>query len=132
MSDEDLNLFVDSFARENALWGNQNILYSKKEKPNFIPNPNKRKGSENRQPSGSRELNVRHPDGEEHSRVPKGSGGRPHNNIRRSEIDEEVLSKILGGAAAAGTGYLIYRGARMLPSLLPPLWATIPANIIAP
>lgn len=43
------------------------------------PNPNKRKGSENRQPSGARERNVGYPNGEEHSRVPKGNG------IRRSE-----------------------------------------------
>lgn len=38
-------------------------------------NPNKRKGSENRQPTGDRERNVGHPNGEEHSRVPKGNRG---------------------------------------------------------
>ena len=38
---------------------------------------NKRKGFENRQPTGDRERNVGHPNGEEHSRVPKGNrGGR--------------------------------------------------------
>lgn len=31
-----------------------------------------------------------------------------------------------------GTGYLIYRGGRMLPSLLPPLWPTIPLNLAIP
>lgn len=46
-----------------------------KVKPNMRPNPNKRKGSENRQPSGARERNVGHPNGEEHSRVPKGNRG---------------------------------------------------------
>ena len=46
----------------------------KREKPGWRENKSKRKGSENRQPSGEREPNVRHPDGEEHSRVPKGAG----------------------------------------------------------
>lgn len=41
----------------------------KYEKP---PNPNRRKGAEKRQQSGSRERNVAHPKGEEHSRRPKG------------------------------------------------------------
>ena len=41
------------------------IQYAKKEKPNYTPNPNKRKGSERRRPSGERERNVGHPDGEE-------------------------------------------------------------------
>ncbi len=39
-------------------------------------NPNRRKGAENRGQTGSRERNVGHPDGEEHSRRPKG-GIRP-------------------------------------------------------
>ena len=39
---------------------------------------------------------------------------------------------LIVGAAAAGTAYLIYRGIRMLPSLLPPLWPTIPANVVLP
>ncbi len=36
------------------------------------------------------------------------------------------------GAAAAGAGYLIYRGARMIPSLIPWFWPTIPANLAIP
>ncbi|MBQ9986730.1 MAG: hypothetical protein IJP38_10570 [Oscillospiraceae bacterium] len=32
----------------------------------------------------------------------------------------------------AGTGYLVWRGARMLPSLLPPLWWSIPVNLATP
>jgi len=32
----------------------------------------------------------------------------------------------------AGTGYIIWRCVRMLPSLFPPLWETIPANAIIP
>ena len=51
------------------------VFASKKEKPNFKPNPNKRKGSENRQPTNERERNVGHQNGEEHSRVPKGNRG---------------------------------------------------------
>ncbi|WP_363798206.1 RHS repeat-associated core domain-containing protein [Lysobacter firmicutimachus] len=33
---------------------------------------------------------------------------------------------------AAGTGYAIYRCLRFLPSLFPPLWPTIPANVVMP
>ena len=33
----------------------------------------KKRGSEKRQPTGARERNVAHPNGEEHSRVPKGN-----------------------------------------------------------
>jgi hypothetical protein len=44
--------------------------------------------------------------------------------------------EIIGGAAAVGAGigvgYLIYRGVRMIPSLFPPLWPTIPANLAIP
>jgi Domain of unknown function (DUF4157)/Toxin with a conserved tryptophan and TIP tripeptide motif len=35
-------------------------------------------------------------------------------------------------AAGVGAGYLIYRGIRMIPSLFPPLWGTIPANAAIP
>ncbi|HEY9286023.1 MAG TPA: hypothetical protein VIP46_21410, partial [Pyrinomonadaceae bacterium] len=38
----------------------------------------------------------------------------------------------VGVAAGVGVGYLIYRGVRMLPSLAPPLWWTIPANLAIP
>jgi RHS repeat-associated protein len=34
--------------------------------------------------------------------------------------------------AVVGTGYIIYRVIRMLPSLFPPLWETIPANLVIP
>ena len=36
------------------------------------PNPNQKKGAEDRQKSGERERNVGHEKGEEHSRRPKG------------------------------------------------------------
>ncbi|WP_445285887.1 hypothetical protein [Yoonia sp. 2307UL14-13] len=49
---------------------------------------------------------------------------------------EGVTGGAAGDVAAAGTGtlviYGIYRAARMLPSLWPPLWPTIPANAAAP
>jgi RHS repeat-associated protein len=45
------------------------LLPQRYEKP---PNPNKRPPPEHRTPSGDRERNVAHPDGEEHSKKPKG------------------------------------------------------------
>jgi hypothetical protein len=33
---------------------------------------------------------------------------------------------------AGGTAYIVYRCLRMAPSLLPPLWGTIPANLAIP
>ena len=45
---------------------------------------------------------------------------------------DDVGKGVLVGGAAVGTGYLIYRGVRMIPSLLPPLWWTIPANVACP
>jgi Domain of unknown function (DUF4157)/Toxin with a conserved tryptophan and TIP tripeptide motif len=44
--------------------------------------------------------------------------------------------EVIGGAAAVGAGigigYLIYRGVRMIPSLFPPAWPTIPLNLAIP
>jgi RHS repeat-associated protein len=34
--------------------------------------------------------------------------------------------------ASIGLGYLVYRAARLVPSVLPPLWWTIPANVAIP
>ena len=49
---------------------------------------------------------------------------------------EGVTGSAAGDVAAVGVGaligYGIYRGVRMLPSLWPPLWWTIPANAAAP
>ena len=125
---------VTQSAINSYIWEDNNVgiiaLSSKaREKPGWIENPNKRKGSENRQPGGDRERNVGHPDGEEHSRVPKGTGGQ---GVRRVETQENIGDALLGGAAAAGAGYLIYKGVRLLPSLLPPLWWTIPGNLLVP
>jgi len=48
------------------------LLQCLKGKYETPPNPNRRKGAEDRQQSGDRERNIGHPEGEEHSRVPKG------------------------------------------------------------
>ena len=44
----------------------------------------------------------------------------------------EVGTAVAGTAATIGAGYIVYRGLRMLPSLFPPLWGTIPANLAIP
>ena len=50
-----------------------------------------------------------------------------------TEIPASEIAVAVGAAAATvGAGYIIYRIARMLPSLLPPLWWTIPANVAVP
>ena len=43
-------------------------------KKKIKPRKDKRRGSEKRQPTGDRERNIGHPDGEEHGRRPKGNG----------------------------------------------------------
>ena len=59
----------------------------------------KRHGSENRQPSGARERNVGHPDGEEHSRKAKGNRG-----IRHSEVEAQGSDNYNWGDKLAGVG----------------------------
>ena len=50
-----------------------------------------------------------------------------------NEDDNGARSTAAAAAAATmGAGYLVYRGIRMLPSLFPPLWPTIPANAAVP
>lgn len=86
------------------------------------PRKDKRKGADKRKPSGERERNVGHINGEEHSRVPKGNNGR----VKRT------VKNVAKAGAAIGAGYVIYRGVRILPSLFPPFWGTIPANLAIP
>src|SRR5262249_15121916 len=51
----------------------------------------------------------------------------------KSEVcDEQCRDTAVDAVAVAGTAYIVYRCARMLPSLLPPLWWTIPANAAVP
>ncbi|WP_207706274.1 hypothetical protein [Clostridium sp. HBUAS56017] len=45
---------------------------------------------------------------------------------------EVLYTEITSIKLWGGGGYLIYRGVRMIPSLLPPLWWTIPANAVCP
>jgi hypothetical protein len=42
------------------------------------------------------------------------------------------LQVIVVGVGTVGGGYMVYRVGRMLPSLLPPLWPTIPVNFAIP
>ena len=54
---------------------------------------------------------------------------------RAAPESEPVLSgrNLAIGAGAAGGGYLLYRGIRLLPSIVfPPLWETLPINIAIP
>lgn len=44
----------------------------------------------------------------------------------------DYSKNLLVGGTAIGTGYAVYRVVRMLPSLLPPLWWTIPENALIP
>ena len=58
-------------------------------------------------------------------------GRRLLKNTAQGEIGNfvDIAIKITN---VVGTVYLIYRGVRMLASLLPPLWWTIPANVAIP
>jgi hypothetical protein len=64
------------------------------------------------------------------------SAPAPTDTRNPNAIRPTATSNALGNAGKAvgtvGAGYLIYRGVRMIPSLLPVLWPTIPANLAAP
>lgn len=47
-------------------------------------------------------------------------------------VGKDATKIIVGTAITAATGYFIYRGIRMLPSLLPPFWWSIPLNAVTP
>lgn len=49
--------------------------------------------------------------------------------VARNPSAEEKLIKTV---AVVGVGYIIYREIRMLPSLLPGMWWSIPANAATP
>lgn len=44
----------------------------------------------------------------------------------------DTAKKIVAVGGGAALAYLTYRAVRMLPSLLPPLWPTIPVNLAVP
>ena len=130
-ADDVLNLEKELLLDDEENRGARSVLeVKKKEKPNYSGNANKKKGSENRQPSGARQRNIGHVDAEEHSRISKKSTGKPKTNgyVKKSSADG-VGAAVVGGIAA---GYLFYRGMRLLPSLLPVAWWTIPANLMVP
>lgn len=57
------------------------------------------------------------------------------NPAPRARPVDNTNENLKTGAKVVGAGlglYLLYRGVRMLPSLLPPLWWTIPANAAIP
>ena len=53
----------------------------------------------------------------------------PGGKVRTHDI---ALYPVAKGIIGAGGGYLAYRGLRMLPSLVPVLWPTIPYNLVTP
>ncbi len=49
-----------------------------------------------------------------------------------AETCGDACQKTATVVVVGGTAYVVYRCLRMLPSLLPPLWPTIPANVVVP
>lgn len=45
-------------------------------------------------------------------------------------LDAAKAGALVGGGVTAG--YVLYRVVRMIPSLFPPLWETIPVNLAVP
>jgi RHS repeat-associated protein len=58
--------------------------------------------------------------------------GVRQDGIPVTKSDSLVVKNVAKTGVAIGTGYLIYRGIRMLPSFFPPLWWTIPENVAIP
>lgn len=83
------------------------VYYSKRGRgrgENNKPRTDKRHGYEERQKTGKRERNVGHPDGEEHSRVPKGNGIK---RINVAPFDENVSATVVFAVATVVTVVLI-------------------------
>ena len=64
------------------------------------------------------------------SRVPR-PAERPYPGDTEFAKCDSNCSNAAKVVAGVGIGYLIYRGIRLLPSLLPPLWWTLPYNAVA-
>ena len=63
------------------------------------------------------------------------SGGSPVGAscpVGEENKGSDTAKAVGAGLAAVGAGYLIYRAVRMIPSLAPPLWPTIPVNLAVP
>jgi len=71
---------------------------------NWTPRKDSKKGSENRQKSGDRERNVAHPNGEEHSRVPKGNGIK---HLTETPFEERMGNFGICLACAVAVIYLV-------------------------
>ena len=71
---------------------------------NWTPRKDSKKGSENRQKSGNRERNVAHPNGEEHSRVPKGNGIK---HLTETPFEERMGNFGICLACAVAVIYLV-------------------------
>lgn len=71
---------------------------------NWTPRKDPKKGSENRQKSGDRERNVAHPNGEEHSRVPKGNGVK---HLTETPFEERMGNFGICLACAVAVIYLV-------------------------
>jgi len=65
---------------------------------------------------------------------PTGKKGRRRIRQDGTELDPDHLPLKAGAATAGavGLGYIIYRAARLLPSLAPPLWPTLAPNLAVP
>ena len=91
-------------------------------------------------PSPNAQLPVRRvPIASSGERIPVRVGGGDQGaewsrevNPPRSASSLSPAEAVLATGATIGAGYLLYRGIRFLPSLLPPLWWTIPANAAVP
>ena len=96
-------------------------------------------------------------DGSPHDKNKNGPGNSPPNSVKKklkevadwdwdekaeqheksNQEDDESNSEdatkyLLGAVAVSGTAYLLYRLVRLIPSLIPPLWFTLPANAVIP
>ncbi len=64
--------------------------------------------------------------------VPKPSEWRNPAPVSPPVVSREQLETGAKVAGGLGLAYLAYRAIRMIPSLFPPLWPTIPANVAVP
>ncbi len=60
----------------------------------------------------------------------RGKAHAPNDSDTSNKSDTSKI--VIGTVATVGAGYIVYRGIRMLPSLLPPFWWTIPINVATP
>ncbi|MBB3909368.1 RHS repeat-associated core domain-containing protein [Anoxybacteroides rupiense] len=60
------------------------------------------------------------------------ANAKKYEKKQKEKKTKDAAKKAAKVGAAAGAGYIVYRGVRMAPSLLPPLWPTLPANLVIP